>query len=202
MSYNLQHGSPELVKAHSGGVTLQIDAQAQDLWSIGSLLLFTLTQRAWFAPTGPIVGHELAEAVKAFREAWVSSPTFSACSETLGGMFSVPATAAHVVPTDCCIGYPQHGIILLCSLTIVLLLAAGSKALSQLPRWNSAATQSLQNCMTDMKHRAWQQFSSFWAVPCAPTRTRGRPLMRLSSWLCLHESALLAADVMLCQVRR
>lgn len=128
MSYNLQHGSPELVKAHSGGVTLQIDAQAQDLWSIGSLLLFTLTQRAWFAPTGPVVGHELAEAVKAFHEAWVSSPTFSACSETVGGMFPVcPSNCGTCCAYCCCTGYPQHGIILVCSLTIVLLLAAGSK---------------------------------------------------------------------------
>lgn len=83
MCYNLQHGSPELLRAHSGDVTLQIDALAQDLWSIGSLVLFTLTQRAWFAPKRLIAGDELAEAVKALHDAWVSSATSNACSRTV-----------------------------------------------------------------------------------------------------------------------
>lgn len=72
MLYNVQHCSPEVLRAHSGEPSTQIDARAQDMWSIGSLLLCTLTQGTWFPPRDR-VGDELVEDMQALHGAWVSS---------------------------------------------------------------------------------------------------------------------------------
>ena len=51
MQYNLAHSSPEIVTGHLSALSVErMDATAQDMWGIGLLFLFTLTQRIWFAP--------------------------------------------------------------------------------------------------------------------------------------------------------
>ena len=77
MLYNMQHCSPELLEASINALSTRIDARAQDIWSTGSLLLYTLTQRSWFTPhqneDQEYARAELVQDMKALHGAWVSS---------------------------------------------------------------------------------------------------------------------------------
>ena len=72
MQFNLEHCSPEVLTAYSGNFNARIDAQAQDMWGIGSLFLYTLTQRAWFVPDLEDFEGELVADMQALHAAWVS----------------------------------------------------------------------------------------------------------------------------------
>lgn len=78
MLYNMQHCSPELLNASTDALKTRIDARAQDMWSTGSLLLYTLTQRSWFTPPHQDEDQECARAelvqdMTDLHGAWVSS---------------------------------------------------------------------------------------------------------------------------------
>ena len=73
MLYNLEHCSPEVLTAHSGQLNTRIDAQAQDMWGVGSLFLYTLTQRTWFVPElEGFAAEEVVAGMQALHAAWVS----------------------------------------------------------------------------------------------------------------------------------